>query len=156
VSKFLFVIGYPVEHSKSPEIHNKVLDSLGLLGDYIYAKAEIKKIEDVKKLIKMDSFHGASITMPHKEKIIPYLDEISKEALFIEAVNTIVKKNNKIYGYNTDWYGVKKTLETEIPKKELKKKEVLIIGSGGAAKSIVYALKELDMKITIFSRSKKI
>jgi len=154
MSKFLFVIGYPVSHSKSPKMHNTTLDSLGLLGEYTYSKAEIENISDVAKFIKMDSFHGASITIPHKEKIIPYLDEISDPAKKIGAVNTVYIKKGKLCGENTDWFGVMKTLEEEIDTEILKNQTALIIGSGGASKAVIYALKKLNMKIEVLSRTK--
>jgi len=152
---FLFVIGYPVSHSKSPKMHNATLDSLGLLGKYTYNKAEIKNIEDVAKFVRINSFHGASITIPHKETIIPYLDEISDSAKKIGAVNTIYKKKDKLCGENTDWFGVMKTLEKEYDTEILKNQNALVIGSGGASKAVVYALQKLGMNIEVMSRTKK-
>jgi len=131
------------------------LDRLGLLGEYTYNKAEIKDIKDVSKFLKLPSVHGASITIPHKETIIPYLDEISDSAKIIGAVNTVYKKNDKLYGENTDWFGFLETLKEEVDIKVLKNKTALVIGSGGASKAVVYALKKIGMKIEIMSRTKK-
>ena len=111
MNKFAGIIGYPLSHSLSPSMHNFIYQKLGI--EIVYKKWEIE--EQNLKLhigkINNDDFVGANVTVPYKEKIVPFLDEIKDEAKFTGAVNTIVKNDNKLTGYNTDVYGIEKTLD---------------------------------------------
>jgi shikimate dehydrogenase len=93
---------------------------------------------------------GLNVTIPYKEEVIPYLDKLDERALDIGAVNTIkITKNNKLIGYNTDYYGFKKALE---PLLKNKKTSAFILGTGGASKAVKYALKMLGISFKIVSR----
>ncbi len=119
------VIGEHLKHSFSKEIHEKI-------GGYSYGVWEIEP-HKVEKFIKSRDFDGVNVTIPYKEKVIPYLDFISDKAKRIGAVNTVVNKDGKLYGYNTDYMGMKSLiLKNNI---ELKCKKALIMGNGGTAKT---------------------
>ena len=148
------VIGYPVWHSLSPKIHN-FLYEIQNLKNFVYTKCEIKpdKITKLKEIIKLFNFRGISITSPHKQKVMKIIDILDDKAKQIDAVNTIlVDKNNKIYGYNTDYIGVLKALEENT---DLVNKRVAIFGSGGGAKSAVIACLEKTKNVVLFNRTKE-
>jgi len=136
-TKALCLLGHPVAHSFSPFIHNAISKSLSL--DYVYLAHDIKP-DDLGEAVaglKALGYFGTNVTVPHKTKIIPFLDEIRKEAKIIGAVNTISFDNNRLIGYNTDCYGFQKMLEDE--NVSLADKSVLILGAGGAARAVVAA-----------------
>lgn len=138
----LGLIGYPIQHSLSPWIHEQFLKRNGLTGSYeLYEVApESDFAQEVEKLKAME-LDGWNITVPYKEKILPYLDEIDVSAKQIGAVNTVVRKNGRYIGYNTDGTGYVRSLLHHHPRlKENKSVEVLLLGAGGAAKGIYHAL----------------
>ncbi len=130
-TKIVGVFGWPVQHTASPCMHNAVFESLGLNWVYLPFEVEPKLLQSaVKSLIPLN-IQGVNLTIPHKKDVLPFLDEISPEAQFIGAVNTIVKKDNKLTGYNTDGQGFIKSLEEN--KISVSGKKVLILGAGGAS-----------------------
>ena len=120
-------IGEHLSHSFSKEIHNA-------LTDYDYKIQEIPKENLEEFFIKRD-FKAINVTIPYKQAIIPFLDEISEEAKRINAVNTVVNRNGKLYGYNTDFYGLKALIERKGV--TLEGKKVLVLGSGGTSNTAV-------------------
>jgi shikimate dehydrogenase len=153
MKKFL-VIGNPIEHSLSPELHNYWIKKNNI--DAIYEKQKINE-DQLKQYIlqvKDKKINGINVTVPFKKKIIPYLDELSIEAQSTQSVNTIYQKNNKIIGHNTDIFGFRTSIEkTEY---DLKNKEVLILGAGGVVPSIIFSLIKMKVsKITISNRTKE-
>ncbi len=116
-------IGEKLGHSFSKEIHNA-------LTDYEYSLKELKR-EELSEFFKKKDFKAINVTIPYKQDVIPYLYWISDEAKAINAVNTIVNKDGKLYGYNTDFYGLKALIERE--NVSLKNKKVVILGSGGTS-----------------------
>lgn len=146
------VIGDPIEHSLSPDIHNLGYKLLGLEDQFEYRKKRVSSdgIEAFIKQMRDDGIRGASLTMPHKELVLPFLDKIDPVAKQIGAVNTIVNDNGKLTGYNTDWIGVIKPLEKRIV---LRGKKAAVIGAGGAAKAFVYALMEAGCEVTVYNRT---
>ncbi len=138
------LIGETLKHSFSPQIHK-------LLGNYTYELCETNE-NNLENLIKNPQYNGFNITIPYKKTVMKYLDEISTDALKIGSVNTIVKKNNKLIGYNTDYYGFKYLLDTNgINPKGLKS---LILGSGGACATVYAVLENLGAReIVIISRN---
>ena len=114
-------IGKKLAHSFSKEIHS-------LLADYKYELKELTE-EELDAFMRRHDFKAINVTIPYKEKVIPYLYSISPEALRIGAVNTIVNDNGKLYGYNTDFAGMKKLIEKQ--NISLDSKKVLILGTGG-------------------------
>ena len=120
----LDVVGDPIDHSKSPVIHETVLDGLGL--DYEYRKVRIEKghLEEYLDEVQKNHINGFNLTMPHKQDILPYLDFIDEEALVFDAVNTVKVKDGKLYGYNTDGQGCVWTIEEKgYTIKDIKKDE---------------------------------
>lgn len=150
---FLGLLGTPVKHSKSPAIHNCSFEALGL--DYVYLAFEVEKekLEETLTSLKVLGAKGGNITMPLKEAVIKYLDEISEEARIIGSVNTInIDEKGKITGYNTDGKGFIKSLEEKGI--EFKGKKVVIVGAGGAAKSIAIQLAYDGVdELVVFNRT---
>ena len=136
-TQFCGVIGNPVEHSLSPSIHNAAFQKLGL--NFVYLAWKVDTIGDaVKGLRALGNFRGASVTIPHKVAVLPCLDEVEAMARHIGAINTIVAQNGKLLGTNTDATGALRALkEGNAP---LSGEPVVILGSGGAARAIAFAL----------------
>ncbi len=144
--KLFAIFGNPVSHSKSPIMHNNVFDKLGFDGCYTRVLLEDgKKLKE--KFLKLN-LSGANITVPHKEDAFRACDEVVGFAKEIGVVNTIIKKGDKLIGYNTDADGFIYAID------ELKGiKTALIIGAGGTAKALAKRLKLEDIKVDILNRS---
>jgi shikimate dehydrogenase len=151
-TKILGVIGHPISHSMSPIMHNTALQDLSL--NYIYLAFDIKpeNLKGAVNSIRALSIKGVNITIPYKEKIIQYLDELDELSKKIEAVNCIKNENGKLIGKNTDVQGARTALMESGFK--LKNKKVIIIGAGGAAKAVSYSLGEELEQLLIFNRTK--
>lgn len=153
----LKLIGYPIKHSMSPWIHQQFLHKSGLEGQY--SLFEIRPDDDFEekiKLLKADHIDGFNITVPYKKKIIPYLDGIDETAKVMGAVNTVLAKDGKWFGYNTDGMGYVRAVKNEFPSLfNQEQTNVLIIGSGGASRAIYFALVEAGIQaIDIGNRTK--
>ena len=144
------VIGNPVRHSLSPALHNAAFSATGL--NAVYLAFETGDIEECLKGIRALGIKGASITIPFKTTVMPFLDEIDPLAKRIGAVNTIVNDSGRLKGYNTDALGALKALEENV---KLAGMTCLIIGAGGAARAIGFMLKEQDVAVSIVNRSRK-
>jgi 3-dehydroquinate dehydratase/shikimate dehydrogenase len=147
------IVGNPVSHSMSPVIHNSSFMEKGL--NSVYVPMKVLNIETfIKDFRKMD-FQGFSVTIPHKESILPLLDDIDPVAGKIKAINTVVNKDGKLTGHNTDCMAAVKGLEDGMGgnRGTLKGKKVAIIGAGGAARAIAFGLKEKGCDITIYNRT---
>src|SRR5690625_3772654 len=144
----LGLIGFPIKHSLSPWIHERFLKKANLEGSY--SLIEIKLDESFSNAIneiKKKNMDGFNVTVPYKETIIPYLDDIDPEAEKIGAVNTVMNDNGRWIGYNTDGKGYLRSLESKFPNLLADKtKKILILGAGGAARGIYYALTALDFE----------
>jgi len=136
-TKFFCVIGDPIEHSLSPIMHNAVFRHLKLNYAYLAFKVQQSSLGSAIDAFKSLDFKGVNVTIPHKVNVIKFLDELSEEAEIIGAVNTI-KFGEKTIGYNTDGYGALKALKEN--GSDPKNKNVLILGSGGAARAISVSL----------------
>jgi len=136
-TQFCGVIGNPVEHSLSPAIHNAAFQRLGL--NFVYLAWRVESIGDaIRGLRALGNFRGASVTIPHKVGVMPFLDNVEPVAGHIGAVNTIVSDKEALAGYNTDATGALRALrEGGAP---LKNESVAVLGSGGAARAITFAL----------------
>jgi len=138
------VIGNPIAHSISPDLHNYVYNSLGIEANYEKLKIQINEIPSIIDDLKNGVLSGINVTIPHKENVIEYLDEINPRAKTIGAVNVIHKNGNKLFGNNTDWFGFNMSLKkNEI---DVSGKEVIVLGAGGTSKSILFALKQTGVK----------
>src|SRR5690625_1924705 len=138
----LGLIGFPIKHSLSPWIHGEFLKRANLIGNYlIYEINPEQSFEQEINELKDQHVRGFNVTVPYKQTIIDYLDELDKEAEKIGAVNTVVNKNGKWVGYNTDGIGFLRALKSKFPTRFANKtKKVLIRGAGGAARGIYYAM----------------
>ena len=136
-TQFCGVIGNPVEHSLSPAIHNAAFQKLGL--NFVYLAFRVEAIGDaIKGLRALGNFRGASVTIPHKVAAVPFLDSVEPTARHIGAINTIVAEGGTLTGYNTDATGALRALrEGGVT---LKGQRVVMLGSGGAARAIAFAL----------------
>ena len=153
LNKFAGIIGYPLSHTLSPSMHNFIYQKLGI--DVEYKKWEISpnNLKSHIEKINNKNFIGANITVPYKEKIVSLLDEIRNEAKFTGAVNTIVKNNNKLIGYNTDVYGIEQTLDIKLKNDVIN--NAVIFGAGGAAKAALFVLLQRGLNnLTIVNRTK--
>ena len=144
-TRLIGIVGQPLEHSKSPELHNKAFEALGL--DYVYLKFPAEKIDDFFVNAKRIGIESFSVTIPHKIDIISCLDRLTSEAKNAGAVNTVLSKKGEWIGDNTDVYGVREALG----KVDIRGKRVVILGTGGAARAAVAALDE-SCSITLLSR----
>jgi len=119
--------------------------------DFTYENFDLDAISELPEIIaNTANLGGLNVTIPYKETVIPYLNKVSKKATLIGAVNTIkISKSGKLKGYNTDWYGFKKSVK---PLLHSHHKNALILGTGGAAKAVAFALKELGISFTFVSR----
>ena len=138
-TKIVGIIGEPITHSRSPQIHNAAIAALGL--DYVYVPFHVQP-DDLGAAIegfKAANVVGINVTIPHKQYVIPYLDEISREATLIGAVNTVIFKDGAISGENTDAPGFLQAMQEDgldVPQGG----SAVVIGAGGSARAIVVAL----------------
>jgi len=147
------IIGNPVSHSMSPAIHNAAFTEKGI--NNIYVPLKITDIDTFMRECRKIDFQGFSVTIPHKESVLPLLDDLDPNARRIGAINTIVNRNGKLTGYNTDCMAAVMGLECSLKETDeiLNNKKVSIIGAGGAARAIAFGLKEKGCDITIFNRT---
>ena len=136
-TQFCGLIGNPVEHSLSPAIHNAAFQKLEL--NFVYLAFRVEAIGDaIKGLRSLGNFRGASVTIPHKVSAVSFLDSLEPTARHIGAINTIVAEGGILKGYNTDAIGALRALrESDVA---LKGRQVVMLGSGGAARAIAFAL----------------
>lgn len=162
----LGLIGYPLDHSLSPRIHTAALKACGLRGDYSLFPIhpdDRQGLKDVLARLRSGDLHGLNVTIPHKQTVIGFLDELTPTSKAIGAVNTIYLRGNQLIGDNTDASGflidLKKIL-AEDQSKIVNRKPVLskveasaiVLGAGGSARAVVYALLSEGWKVTIASR----
>lgn len=146
--KAFAVFGDPIAHSKSPRIHNNAIKALGFNG--IYGRYHLIKAEDLRSKLFSLKLNGANITIPFKEQALKIADFKDEMALNIGSANTLLVKNEQIYAYNTDGIGFLKAIA------EFKGiKTALILGAGGTAKALSYALSLQNAKVSVANRSKE-
>ncbi len=152
----LGLIGYPVNHSLSPKIQNAALKACELDGDYSLFPIPTDDIQGLKDLlarVRAGEITGLNVTIPHKQNVIPLLDELTPIAKSIGAVNVIYMRDGNLIGDNTDAQGFLNDLKKFIGSQELGiRKSVLVLGAGGSARSVVYALHHDSWKVTIAAR----
>lgn len=138
-TRVLGIIGHPVEHTSSPAMHNAAIAALGL--EYVYTAFPVRPEELGPAIAGMRAlnFRGLNVTVPHKVGVMALLDEISPEARAIGAVNTIDHREGRLIGHNTDAYGVMQSLRLDGGLETLPSR-VALLGAGGAARAILYAL----------------
>ena len=141
----LCVIGDPVAHSLSPKLHGEMLQKAGIDGSYEAVTVKLEELADFVARAKAGAYDGFNVTMPHKETILPLLDELAPSAQTMGAVNTVVVRNGRAIGYNTDGDGLVRSLP-ELPKK------AVVLGNGGAAKAVSRALRQNGVEVAICAR----
>ena len=153
MKKFL-VIGNPIDHSLSPKLHNYWIKKNKINAIYEKQKLENSDLEKLLFQVKEKKIYGINVTVPFKNSIIPFLDELTLGAKATKSVNTIYLENNRIIGHNTDIGG----FETSIYKSnvDLANKKILILGAGGVVPSIIYALTKMKVsEITLSNRTQE-
>jgi shikimate dehydrogenase len=149
--KLLGLIGYPLIHSFSKEYFTRKFEWEGING-WSYEVFPLRDIQELPPLLRRHpNLAGLNVTIPHKESVIPFLDEITEEAREVGAVNCIkiYRSPNKLVGYNTDVYGFETSLR---PLLQLQHTNALILGTGGASKAVAFVLKNLGVEFTLVSR----
>ncbi|MFC1880795.1 shikimate dehydrogenase [Thermodesulfobacteriota bacterium] len=149
VAPLYVVVGNPIDHSLSPVMHNSALAHSGLDGCYLALRVE--KIAAAVDGIRGLGIRGASVTIPHKIAVLPYLDKLDPMASDIGAVNTILNKDGVLHGYNSDCNGAVMAIAE---KTAIKDKAAAIIGAGGAARALGFGLKQEGAMVTIINRTK--
>ena len=143
------VVANPIKHSISPFIHNTAFEATATNGVYVAWEIETSDLEQTIRNIRRYQMFGINLSMPYKEQVIPYLDELSDEARLIGAVNTVVNHDGILIGYNTDGKGFFKSL----PSFTITGKKMTLLGAGGAAKSIlIQAILDGANQISVFVR----
>ena len=142
---------WPTIDNSVVQMHNNFFKNKNLNAVYIPFVSSV--VSETLGLADYLGIKGLSVDIPYKEAIMYYLHDKSQEVKDIRSCNTIIKKNDKWIGYNTDIYGFKKALEEFLDGKKLKRKKVALIGAGGAAKAAAYVLKQMGAKVCIFNRT---
>ena len=145
------LIGKKLGHSLSKKIHEDFFKQKGINASYDLLEVSEEEIEETLNLVKTNYYKGLNVTVPYKETVIKYLDELTVAAKEIKAVNTIYLKDGKLIGDNTDYLGFIKQLEDN--NINVENKDVYVLGSGGASKAIIYALKILKANPIVVSRN---
>ena len=151
--KNYLVIGNPIEHSLSPKLHNYWIKQNNIQAIYKKSKIEKKDLKDLVFRIKKEEINGVNVTVPFKNDVIEYLDQLSPESQSTQSVNTIFLMNDKVVGHNTDIYGFEAAIKDT--KFDLTNKKVFILGAGGVVPSIIFALNKLKVtEIKLCNRTK--
>ena len=147
------VVANPVKHSISPFIHNSAFEATNTNGVYLAWEVDATELAETVANIRRYQMYGINLSMPYKEQVIPYLDQLSEEACLIGAVNTVVNREGTLIGYNTDGKGFFKSL----PSFKISRKRMILLGAGGAAKAILaQAILDGVSQVSVFVRSASI
>ena len=147
------VVANPIKHSISPFIHNSAFEATETNGVYLAWEVEATDLAETVANIRRYQMYGINLSMPYKEQVIPYLDQLSEEARLIGAVNTVVNREGTLIGYNTDGKGFFKSL----PSFKISGKKMVLLGAGGAAKAILaQAILDGVSQVSVFVRSASI
>jgi len=146
------VIGNPIEHSLSPALHNWVFRELGIDAEYLKIKVSKEDLSKIPASLRNGELQGINVTIPHKQEIVPLLDEFDDHAQTMGTVNCVSTLGGRLKGYNTDWLGFSKAIKANGV--SVRGKDCLILGAGGAAQAVVYALTlSKPASITIANRT---
>jgi shikimate dehydrogenase len=150
--KIYGILAHPVNHSLSPQIQTAAFKNANIDAEFkrfdIAPSRLAKFIDEVRKT----PIHGLAVSLPHKEEIIPLLDEVTSCSEAIKAVNTLYWKDGKLVGHNTDAIGFWNAIKDHLPKAPVK---ALVIGAGGAARALVYQLRHENIEVDICNRTQK-
>ena len=149
------VIGHPIKHSLSPVIHGHWIKKHNIDGQYSAVEVAPENLSEFVATAKND-LAGFNITVPHKQAVMEFCDELSNTAKDVGAVNTVYIKDGKLYGDNTDVYGITQCILNNVDNDKLNKQQALIVGAGGASRACVVALRAMGFKkIIIANRTEK-
>lgn len=150
----LGLIGHPISHSLSPWIHNEFLQIANIQGEYKLYEGKPEELAKVIKHLREMEIDGFNVTVPYKQMIMDYIDELDPEAERLGAVNTVVNENGKWKGYSTDGEGYVRSIQRPFPQLLNRDTSILLLGAGGAARGIYRALmKESVKQVDIANRS---
>lgn len=149
IPKIYGLIGCPVKHSLSPAMHNAAFKKLKLSGVYALFEAQKSDFPQALKKLRLMDAAGFNVTVPYKEAIIPYIDRLDENAKAIGAVNTVLNDEGKLVGYNTDAPGFIASLKNDL-RFNPRNKDIFVIGAGGAARAIGFALAKEQARSIIF------
>jgi shikimate dehydrogenase len=152
-TKICMIIGSPVSHSLSPLMHNAAYKALNIDDQFVFVASHVNRgnTADAVSAVKALGVRGLTCTIPHKIDVMPYLDEIDDLAESIGAVNTVVNTDGVLKGYNTDSYGITYPLGQVT---NIKGKNIVIIGAGGAARAAAFGVAEQGANVTVINRTK--
>ncbi|HXG24871.1 MAG TPA: shikimate dehydrogenase [Chthonomonadales bacterium] len=150
-TKILGVFGYPVEHSLSPAMHNAAIAALGIPFAYLPFSVRPEDIGPAIRSLAILGIIGVNLTIPHKERVLPFLDEVTPEAQAVGAVNTVHNDGGRLIGYNTDGVGFLAPLKASGI--TLNDRQVVVLGAGGAARSVVHSLAQEGAWIALANRT---
>ena len=152
-TRLVAVVANPIKHSISPFIHNQAFEATHTNGVYVAWEVETTDLAETVANIRRYQMFGINLSMPYKEQVIPYLDQLSEESRLIGAVNTVVNREGTLIGYNTDGKGFFKSL----PSFKISRKRMVLLGAGGAAKAILaQAILDGVSQVSVFVRSASI
>lgn len=151
-TRIIGIFGHPISHTRSPAMHNSAFRALGLPYIYIPFSVSPSALGKATSSIRALNLVGVNVTVPHKEKILRYLDELSPAASLYRAVNTVINRQGRLYGENTDGQGFLRSLAER--NRSVRDREVVLIGAGGAARAVLVALIQAgSAQITITNRT---
>jgi shikimate dehydrogenase len=150
-SRRVALIGWPVEHSLSPVMHNAAFKALGLDWRYELLAVPPGHLDVAVASLRAEGYVGANVTVPHKSAVMAYLDEIDHAARSIGAVNTVALEGSRLVGHNTDGSGFLRALHEA--RLEPSGRRALVLGAGGAARAVVYALAQAGCAVAIYNRT---
>lgn len=150
------VIGSPIAHSKSPQLHRHWLETYGIQGHYIPMDVGASDLENVIRTLPQMGFVGVNVTIPHKETVIKIADLVTDRAILIGAANTLIfRKDGKIHADNTDGYGFLENLKTGAPNWDPKSGPAAVLGAGGSARAVIASLLDAGLpEIMISNRTR--
>ncbi|MBL4894255.1 MAG: shikimate dehydrogenase [Emcibacter sp.] len=149
------VVGWPISHSLSPRLHSYWLQKYNLDGEYLAYEVKPEELGDFIKSLPKKNITGLNLTVPHKEIVFPFLDDVDDVARKIGAVNTIIVRDGRLYGTNTDGYGFLTNLMENAPEWSAESGPAVIIGAGGAARAAIVSLLEAGVpEIRLINRTK--
>ena len=150
------VIGHPIAHSKSPLLHGHWLKTYGIAGHYVPLEVDADALKKVLKAMPKMGFVGCNVTIPHKERVVKYVDQITDRATLIGAVNTLIfRPDGGIVGDNTDGYGFIENLRQNAPDWDASAGPAVVLGAGGAARAVVASLLDAGApEILLTNRTK--
>ncbi len=150
------VIGWPIEHSRSPLIHGYWLRTLGIAGSYTREPVRLEDLADFLSSLAASGFAGCNVTVPHKEAALALADERDAAAVAIGAANTLWLENGRLHASNTDAIGYMTYLDVKAPQWRKRDQPVLILGAGGAARAIAYGFLEAGAgRVRVCNRSRE-